>query len=263
MIFSKRFKNNPNRSMNHTRIVAIIPSRLESSRLPRKALTDICGLPMIVHVFKRCEFAKSLDELFVATDSDEICQIVEQHGGKVLMTSSHHKNGTERIYEGLQKLKMTNVDHIISLQGDEPEINPEDIKNLYNNMIKNNSDMGTLAAEIKEDSMLYNKNIVKVKTQEKLKNNNFVLAIDFSRDNFSKQSLNVYHHIGIYCYKTSTLKKFINLKQTKNEIKSRLEQLRAMDNNININVALAKSSPIGVDTKEDYVAFKKIMEYKS
>ena len=85
--------------MNQTRIVAIIPSRLESSRLPRKALTDICGLPMIVHVFKRCEFAKSLDEVFVATDSDEIRQIVEQHGGKVLMTSSHHKNGTERIAE--------------------------------------------------------------------------------------------------------------------------------------------------------------------
>ena len=235
---------------------------MSAERLPGKPLLEINNIPIISHVVNRGTEA-GLGEVVVCAENEEIITAVKKNNGKAILTGSHHKNGTERIYEGLQKLKMTNVDHIISLQGDEPEINPEDIKNLYNNMIKNNSDMGTLAAEIKEDSMLYNKNIVKVKTQEKLKNNNFVLAINFSRDDFSKQSSNVYHHIGIYCYKTSTLKKFINLKQTKNEIKSRLEQLRAMDNNIKISVALAKSSPIGVDTKEDYLALKKIMEYKS
>ena len=244
------------------KVLILIPSRLSAQRLPGKPLLKINNLPIISHVVKRGQ-ETGLGDVIVCAEDSEIVSAVEKNGGKAILTGNYHKNGTERIYEGLQKLKITNVNYIISLQGDEPEINPEDIKNLYNNMIKNHSDLGTLAAEIKEGSMLYNKNVVKVKTQEKLKNNNFVLAINFSRDNFSKQSSNVYHHIGIYCYKTSTLKKFVNLKQTKNEIKSRLEQLRAMDNNIKISVALAKSSPIGVDTKEDYLALKKIMEYKS
>ena len=235
---------------------------MSAQRLPGKPLLKINNLPIISHVFKRGQETE-LGDVVVCAEDSEIVSAVEKNGGKAVLTGNYHKNGTERIYEGLQKLKMNDVNHIISLQGDEPEINPKDIKSLYNNMIKNNSDIGTLAAEIKEDSMLNNKDVVKVKTKEKLKNNNFVLAINFSRDNFSKQSSNVYHHIGVYCYKTSTLKKFINLKQTKNEIKNRLEQLRAMDNNIKIRVALANSSPIGVDTKEDYLALKKIMEYKS
>ena len=151
----------------------------------------------------------------------------------------------------------------MSLQGDEPAINPNDIKNLYYFMIQYNTDIGTLASELKENSMLENENIVKVKTIKKLKKHNFVEAINFSRNNLSKESSNVYHHIGIYCYKISALKKFVNLEQTKNEIENRLEQLRAMDNSMQINVALAKSSPIGIDTQEDYLALKKIMEYKS
>ena len=130
-------------------------------------------------------------------------------------------------------------------------------------MIKNNLDIGTLASEIKEKSILNNENIVKVITEKKLENNNFVKALNFLRKSLRKKNSNIYHHIGIYCYKVSVLKKFINLDQTKNEIKYRLEQLRALDNNMKINVALADSSPIGVDTKEDYLALKKIMEYKS
>ena len=111
--------------------------------------------------------------------------------------------------------------------------------------------------------MLTNENIVKVITEKKLENNNFVKALNFLRKSVKKENSNIYHHIGIYCYKVSVLEKFINLDQTKNEIENRLEQLRALDNDIKINVALAKSSPIGVDTKEDYLALKKIMEYKS
>jgi len=100
-------------------------------------------------------------------------------------------------------------------------------------------------------------------TKEKLEKNNFTKAINFSRKNLSKQNSNIYYHIGIYAYKVSVLEKFINLNQTKNEIENHLEQLRALDNNITIMVALAKSSPIGVDTKEDFIAIKKIMEYKT
>ena len=124
-------------------------------------------------------------------------------------------------------------------------IDPKDIINLNKLMIKNDSDIGTLASEIKKDTMFANENIVKVITEKKLENNNFVQALNFSRKDLKKENSNIYHHIGIYCYKVSVLEKFINLDQTKNEIKNRLEQLRALDNNIKINVALAESSPIG------------------
>ena len=107
--------------MKKLRTIAIIPARLESSRLPGKALLDICGLPMIVHVFKRCEFAESLDEVFVATDNDEIRQVVEQYGGKVIMTSSHHENGTERIVEAANNI---DADIVVNVQGDEALVNP-------------------------------------------------------------------------------------------------------------------------------------------
>jgi len=127
-------------------------------------------------------------------------------------------------------------------------------------MISNQSQIGTLAAKMNDLKDLENENIVKVITKENLNKDEFSRAKDFSRR--STEVENIYHHIGIYCYSTETLKKFVELNQSKNEIEKRLEQLRALDNDIEINVALASSSPIGVDTKEDYLALKKIMEYK-
>ena len=129
-------------------------------------------------------------------------------------------------------------------------------------MISHDAGLGTLAAKIQDDTMLNNKNVVKVITDKKLTENNFPTALDFTRDNFSVDSQNIYHHIGIYSYKISVIEKFVSLDQTNNEKINNLEQLRALDNKIKINVALAKSSPIGVDTEEDYLAIKKIMEYK-
>ena len=110
--------------------------------------------------------------------------------------------------------------------------------------------------------MLNNRNVVKVITDKKLVENNFPTALNFTRDNLLTDSQNIYHHIGIYSYKVSVLEKFVSLNQTNNEKKNKLEQLRALDNRLKINVALAKSSPIGVDSNEDYLAIKKIMEYK-
>ena len=235
---------------------------MSAQRLPGKPLLEINNIPIISHVVKRGQEA-NIGEVVVCAEDEAIVSTVKKNGGKAILTGSQHRNGTERIFEGLQKLNINNVDHIMSLQGDEPAINPNDIKNLYYFMTQYNTDIGTLASEVKENLMLDNENIVKVKTIKKLKKNNFVEAINFSRNDLSKESSNVYHHIGIYCYKISALKKFVNLEQTKNEIENRLEQLRAMDNSIKINVALAKSSPVGIDTQEDYLALKKIMEYKS
>ena len=129
-------------------------------------------------------------------------------------------------------------------------------------MIKNGSGFGTLASIISKKKSFQDQNIVKVMTKKNLDTSNFPEALNFMRK-VDEQNEKIYHHLGIYCYKKEVLKTFISLNQSSNEIKNRLEQLRALDNNIEINVALAKFSPIGVDTEEDFVAIKKIMEYKS
>jgi len=239
--------------------LTIIPSRLSATRLPGKPLLKIKGLSIISHVFRRAQ-ESNIGEVFVATENQEIADDVIKNGGRAILTSDYHKTGTDRIYEALQKLQIKDVDLIMNLQGDEPAINIEDIINLNKKMIKNRSKMGTLAAKIKEVKDLENENIVKVVTKKNLNEDHFSEAETFLRNSLNKD--NIYHHIGIYCYSTETLEKFVKLNQSENEIKNRLEQLRALDNNIAINVALAKSTPIGIDTEEDYLALKKIMEYK-
>ena len=239
--------------------LTIIPSRLSATRLPGKPLLKINDISIISHVFKRAEEA-NIGEVVVATEDQEILDDVVKNGGRAILTARNHKTGTDRIYEALQKLELKDVDLIMNLQGDEPAINIEDIVSLNKKMISNQSKMGTLAAEIKDLKDLENKNIVKVVTKDNLNKDQFSKANKFLRK--SLEVANIYHHIGIYCYSTETLKKFVELNQSKNEIENRLEQLRAIDNNIKINVALANSSPIGVDTEEDYLALKKIMEYK-
>ena len=239
--------------------LTIIPSRLSATRLPGKPLLRINDLSIISHVFRRAQEA-NIGDVVVAAEDQEIVDDVVKNGGRAILTSKNHKTGTDRIYEALQKLELKGVDLIMNLQGDEPAINIEDIKSLNKKMVSNQSKMGTLAAKIKDIKDLNNENIVKVIANKNLNNEEFPKANNFLRR--SKEIANIYHHIGIYCYSAETLKKFVRLNQSKNEIENRLEQLRALDNNIDINVALASSSPIGVDTKEDYLALKKIMEYK-
>ena len=234
---------------------------MAATRLPGKPLLKINNLSIVSHVFKRAEEA-NIGEVVVATEDQEILADVFKNGGRAILTNKDHKTGTDRIFEAYKKLDIKNVDYILNLQGDEPDINKDDIVNLNNFMIEYQAEFGTLAAKIKNDKILSNKNVVKVITQSKLRENNFPEALNFTRDNLSTISQNIYHHIGIYSYKISILEKFISLKQTNNEKEKKLEQLRALDNNLKINVALAKSSPIGVDTEEDYLAIKKIMEYK-
>jgi 3-deoxy-manno-octulosonate cytidylyltransferase (CMP-KDO synthetase) len=237
----------------------IIPSRLSATRLPGKPLLKINNLSIISHVFKRAQEA-NIGEVIVATEDQEIVDDVTKNGGSAILTGKNHKTGSDRIYEALQKMNIKGVDLIMNLQGDEPVIEIEDIVNLNKKMIKNQSEIGTLAATIKDLKDLKNKNMVKVVTKKKLNEEQFLEAETFLRS--ATNVNNIYHHIGIYCYTAETLERFVKLTQSQNEIKNRLEQLRALDNGIKINVAFAKSSPIGVDTEEDYIALKKIMEYK-
>ncbi len=241
--------------------LVIIPSRLSATRLPGKPLLKINGISMISHVFKKAEEA-NIGEVIVATEDQEIIDDVKQNGGQAILTKNHHKTGTDRIYEALQIFGSTNIDLIMNLQGDEPLINIRDIKNLNDLMIKNSSQLGTLASNISNRRLYQDRNVVKVITKEPLNKSNFPEALNFNR-NINNENENIYHHLGIYCYKLQTLKKFVSYKQSNNEIKNNLEQMRALDNKIKINVAHAKYSPGGVDTEEDFVAIKKIMEYKS
>ena len=239
--------------------LTIIPSRLSATRLPGKPLLKIKGLSIISHVFRKAQEA-NIGEVIVATEDQEIVDDIVKNGGRAVLTRNNHKTGTDRIYEALKKLDINDADLIMNLQGDEPAINIEDIISLNKKMINNQSKMGTLAADIKNIKNLENENIVKVITKKELSEDKFTEAEIFLRNSSNRD--NIYHHIGIYCYSTETLEKFVKLKQSKNEIEYKLEQLRALDNNIKINVARAKSSPVGVDTMEDYLALKKIMEYK-
>jgi len=238
----------------------IIPSRLSATRLPGKPLLKINDISIISHVYKRAKEA-NIGEVIVAAEDQEIVDDVKNNGGNAILTSNKHKTGTDRIYEAYQQVKLDKIDFIMNIQGDEPAINIQDIINLNQMMINHKAEIGTLAAKIQNKSDLTNENIVKVITQNNLEDDPFSQAKKFLRK--SEDALNIYHHIGIYCYSSEILKNFVELAQSKNEIENRLEQLRALDNNIKINVALASEAPIGVDTEEDYLALKKIMEYKS
>ena len=245
-----------------TKTIILIPSRLAATRLPNKPLLKINGTSIINHVYEKAK-SSNIGDVFVATGDKKIYEEVTKNVGQCVLTENEHQTGTDRIFEAYQKLENKDVDYVINLQGDEPMIDIEDIKNLNNHAINKNSEITTLACQINDNKILNKSNIVKVITDEEISKANMSSANTFSREISLNNTSNVYHHIGIYMYKVSTLEKFVNLKQTKNEIAQRLEQMRAIDNNIKINVILANSSPIGVDTEEDFLELKKIMNYKN
>ena len=246
-----------------TKTSILIPSRLNAKRLPSKPLLKINGISIIQHVYHRAKESK-VGEVIVATGDKEIAEEIKSIKGEVILTKKNHLTGTDRIYEALEILDNKNKpDYVINLQGDEPFISPDDIFNLNKYVIENKSKIGTLAHNIKDKKVLNNKNIVKVKTEKDLKKIKFSRALKFFRDCSKLNTINLFQHIGIYQYKMSTLSKYVNLERSKNELKYSLEQYRAIDNNIFIDVVLAKKMSIGIDTMDEYVEIKKIMEYKS
>ena len=240
--------------------IIIIPSRLASTRLPQKPLIKINNKTLIMHVYEKA-IQSQIGEAYVATCDEEIASEVKKNGGKFIMTDINHTTGTDRVFEASQKLDLKDIDFIMNVQGDEPMINPLDIRNLNKLSKENNFNISTLAYNIKKKKDYDNENIVKVITKDKLSDNSATEALNFHRVIKENSYGNIYHHFGIYLYKYSTLKKFVNFKKSENETKERLEQLRAIDNNIKINVILAKYFSSGIDTKkdlEDYIkSFKK------
>ena len=229
------------------KILCVIPARYASTRLPGKPLADIVGKPMIQHVYERSAQATIPQQVVVATDDEKVFQAVQQFGGKVVMTSSEHQTGTDRLAEVASKY--AEVDVIINVQGDEPLINPKVIDELAQEFLNDTALQMASVMSIMDTEDYQNPNVVKVVTD--LNNN----ALYFSRSLLPYPRVagkaNVYKHIGIYAYKKDFLLKFAKLEPTPLEQSESLEQLRALENGYKIKMIKTKSKFIGVDSIED------------
>ena len=233
--------------MKNTAVI-IIPTRLKAKRFPNKPLAKINNIPMIIHTLNR-GLESGVGKVFVATPDNEILEIVKQHGGHVIM-SGKHLNGTSRVFEAFEKIKNDNVDLIINLQADLPQIKGSSISKLEKLMRENNSPIGTLASLLTKDET-NDENVVKVEVEMDLKKDNFLKAKDFFRIKKDLKNEKIYHHIGIYAFTKDALTQYVKLPISKLEVKRNLEQMRAMENNITIKVGLSDSTALGVDTEED------------
>ena len=246
------------------KVVILIPSRYSARRLPGKPLLKVKGIPLIAHVYKKAKETK-IRQVYVVTGDIKILKALKKFTNNCIITKNKHRTGTDRIYEGAKRLKLNNDDYVVNLQGDEPLISAKDINRLIKVIVRKKLKIGTLACKINDNKVkqkFNDKNIVKVKTYKKINRETFSVAKNFfriSKKNKNKNE-NCYQHIGIYIYKFEILKLFVSLKQTLREKKLKLEQLRALDNQIPINVVLAETKPMGIDTKADFVKFKKILE---
>jgi 3-deoxy-manno-octulosonate cytidylyltransferase (CMP-KDO synthetase) len=223
-------------------IVGIIPSRYASTRFPAKPLADIAGKSMIQRVYEQAKKAVSLSDVIIATDDQRIFKHVLDFGGKVVMTSTEHHSGTDRCAEVLDGL--SDVDVIINIQGDEPFIEPEQINQLAACFKNPKTQIGTLIKKIKNEEDLQSDTVVKVSRTEDNK------AINFSRMAFSPLE-DSYKHIGIYAYRTDTLKIVSKLPQSDRELAEKLEQLRWLDNGFEMQLAETEHESNSVDTPED------------
>ena len=240
--------------MSHTAV--IIPSRLKAERLPNKPLKLINKKEMILHVYETAIKAK-IGEVFVATPDREIADIIKSHGGKAAITNKSHQTGTDRIFEVFQKELKSEPEFIVNLQGDMPNLNPLAIYNLIEHMKKKTCDIGTLASEL-GNLELNDPNVVKVITSKNIEKE-FSSALDFFRASKNNGTNSVYHHIGIYAFTNKALIRYVGLKRSKLEIERKLEQLRALENQMKIEVGYIEDCPLSVDTEKDLEEIKKIM----
>jgi 3-deoxy-manno-octulosonate cytidylyltransferase (CMP-KDO synthetase) len=219
------------------KVVAIIPARLDSSRFPAKMIADASGKPLIQYAWEVAKRAKTVTDVYIATDSEEIATRVREFCGKVIMTGEH-LNGTSRIAEAVREL---NCDIVVNMQGDEPELDPLVIDAAVN--VLGDSVMATAVCALQEDE-ISNENVVKVIVEEKR-------AVDFTRQTQEGS----YRHIGLYIYQPDFLQTYVEMQPTQNEVSRRLEQMRAIDNGYSIAVAFVEPQPGGIDTREQYEEF--------
>ena len=228
--------------------IVLIPARLASTRLPGKPLADLHGAPMIVHVLRRAE-AADIGEVIVATDSEPVAAAVEKAGGRAVMTRSGHLSGSDRIYEALEAIDPEHrIDFVVNVQGDLPTINPADIRAALAPLDDKQVDIATLAAIIIDPAERVNPNVVKV-SGSPIEPSRFQ-ARTFTRENATGAGPH-YHHIGLYTYRRAALERFVKLPPSANEQREKLEQLRALDAGMRIDVVVVESVPLGVDSPEE------------
>jgi 3-deoxy-manno-octulosonate cytidylyltransferase (CMP-KDO synthetase) len=236
----------------------IIPTRLGAKRFPNKPLAKINNLPMIIHVLNRAKESK-VGQVYVASPDMSIIDIVKKNGGKAILTKEDHASGSDRVYEAYINNLKNEVDLIINLQGDMPNIKPDAIRNLDKIMKTEKWDIGTLASPIKNNNEINDKNIVKVTVNKDLKKDTFLKAINFFRIEKNLVNKKIYHHIGIYAFTSVALTKYVKLSRSKLELERNLEQMRALENDIKIGVSLCDSPALSVDTEEDLEKVKRNM----
>lgn len=243
--------------MTENRTLVLIPARMAATRLPGKPLLDIGGVPMIVHVLRRAEAAR-IGRVAVATDTPEIAAAVKAHGGLAVMTRAEHPSGSDRIYEALKTLDPDGkVEIVVNLQGDFPTISTDNIRDVLPPLADPTVDIATLAAEIHTEEEANNPNVVKAVGSpigpRRLR------ALYFTRATAPTGDGPRYHHIGLYAYRRAALERFVTLPPSALERQEKLEQLRALEAGMRIDVMIVDTVPRGVDTPVDLETARQIL----
>lgn len=239
------------------RILVLIPARMAATRLPGKPLADIAGLPMIVHVLRRAE-AAAIGRVAVATDTDEIASVVTAHGGEAVMTRADHPSGSDRIHEAMRKLDPEGkAEIVINLQGDFPTITPQTIREVLPPFDDPVVDIVTLASQIHTEEEDLAPSVVKAIGSpigpKRLR------ALYFTRATAPYGNGPRYHHIGLYAYRRAALERFVSLPPSPLERQESLEQLRAVEAGMRIDIMIVDSVPRGVDTPPDLETARSIL----
>jgi 3-deoxy-manno-octulosonate cytidylyltransferase (CMP-KDO synthetase) len=243
-------------------VLILIPARMASTRLPGKPLADIAGQPMIVHVLRQAEVAQ-LGPVVVATDEEIIATAVEKAGGRAIMTRGDHISGSDRIFEALGVVDPKRRARIVvNVQGDLPTLDPGTLTAAVALLSDPAVDIATVAAEIRKDDERSNPNVVKVvgsplsgATTAPLR----LRALYFTRATAPSGEGPLYHHIGLYAYRRDALERFVKLPPSPLEQRERLEQLRALEAGMRIDVAIVGTVPLGVDTPDDLDAVRRML----
>ena len=248
-------------SDNLDKTLILIPARMASTRLPGKPLADICGLPMIVQVALRAKDANA-GRIVVAVDHQDVFDAVTAAGFEAVMTRVDHQSGSDRIHEALLKSDpQRKAEIVINVQGDLPTIEPETIRAALRPLENLKVDIATLTVEIEDEAEKTNPNVVKVVgsplSETRLK------ALYFTRTTAPHGNGPLYHHIGLYAYRRAALEKFVSLPPSTLEKRESLEQLRALEAGMRIDVEIVKSVPLGVDTPADLEKARRMLAAKA
>lgn len=244
------------------RAIVLVPARLKATRLPDKPLADIHGEPMIVHVWRRAMEA-GVGRVVVATDTQAIADVVQRAGGEAVMTRVDHPSGSDRIFEALRKVDPhRTADLVVNLQGDLPTLDPRLVRDCLAPLAKRDVDIATLAAEIKLEHERTEPSVVKV-VGTPTASPGTLRALYFTRCSAPFGEGPLYHHIGIYAYRRSALERFVKLPPSPLELREKLEQLRALEAGMRIDVRIVETVPLGVDTPADLDRARKLLDPNS